>query len=105
MAHWDGFMSTRTTYRDCWTVEVAILNGGKNSPMGLIPIIFIPYSSSQLYKASNKPGAILRAFLHPFLEELEHAFIEGFDAEIFYPDVTIPTNQPQSSTNNMREIK
>jgi hypothetical protein len=68
-AHWDGFHPTRTTYKNCWVLEISLLNAGKTSSLGPLHVIFIPLSSTKLYK--QKGVSVLNAFATPFFEEMD----------------------------------
>jgi hypothetical protein len=68
---------------DCWIPEIVLLNTGKASQLGAIPILFRPASSDKLVK--NVDTNVLFAFLKPFIEELEDTFINGFPISYAYP--------------------
>ena len=81
MAHWDGFQSARTRQRDCWTLEISVLNGGMDLHPCTFPIMFIPISFVKFMEGSS--GTVLRACLKPFIAELEDLFVNGFST--LYP--------------------
>ena len=83
MGHWDGFQSARTRQRDCWSLEIVVLNTDKVSELGPIPILFIPASSDKLVKSDGTQ--VLSVFLEPFIQELEEMFINGFHVSYAYP--------------------
>lgn len=87
MAHWDGFQSARTRQRDCWTLEISVLNPGKHFCPCSFPIIFIPISCVKLIHENS--GNVLRACLEPFVTELEEIFAEGFKTLFSYKLETI----------------
>ena len=82
LGHWDGFQPTRTTYKNCWTLEIKILNAGKGSFLAPLPVVFIPLSSTKLYK--QKESTVMNFFLEPFIEELESLYIEGVQIKFSY---------------------
>jgi hypothetical protein len=61
---------------------VTILNAGKTSSIGPIPVLFIPMSSGKLFHCEDEH--VMNFFLSPFLSELEKAFIDGFEVEYAY---------------------
>ena len=83
MAHWDGFQPSRSTYKSCWTLEATILNSKKDSGIPPLPLVFIPLSSTKLYK--KKGNMVLNSFLKPFVEEMKTAYVEGFPVKYNYP--------------------
>lgn len=82
LAHWDGFQPTRTTYKNCWTLEIKILNGGKASFLAPLPVLFIPLSSTKLYK--QKGTSVMNFFLKPFINEMESLYNEGVQMKFAY---------------------
>jgi hypothetical protein len=76
MAHWDGFQSARTRQRDCWTLEISVLNAGMDLHACTFPVMFIPISCVKSMEGSS--GTVLRACLTPFIAELEDLFVNGF---------------------------
>jgi hypothetical protein len=46
-----------------------LLNAGKTSSLGPLHVIFIPLSSTKLYK--QKGVSVLNAFATPFFEEMD----------------------------------
>ncbi|MCO5595320.1 hypothetical protein L7F22_049361 [Adiantum nelumboides] len=89
MLHWDGFQAASTTIKDSAVVEVVVLNGGKRSIIGSLPVLFLPLSHKDLEK---KHSDILTSFLHPLICDLETSFSEGFDVDYSYPTNAIHTN-------------
>ena len=87
MAHWDGFQSARTRQRDCWTLEISVLNPGEHFCRCSFPIMFIPISCAKLIHENS--GNVLRACLEPFVTELEEIFTEGFKIRFSYKLETI----------------
>jgi hypothetical protein len=83
LGQWDGFQSARTRQRDCWIPEIVLLNTGKASQLGPIPILFRPASLDKLVK--NVDTNVLFFFLKPFIQELEDTFINGFPISYAYP--------------------
>ncbi|MCO5615146.1 hypothetical protein L7F22_069435 [Adiantum nelumboides] len=89
MLHWDGFQAASTTIKDSAVVEVVVLNGGKRSIIGSLPVLFLPLSHKDLEK---KHSDILASFLHPLICDLETSFSEGFDVDYSYPTNAVHTN-------------
>lgn len=83
LGHWDGFQSARTRQRPCWTLEVQILNAGKISSLGPIPVLFISAGSDKIIR--HEDASVLNAFLEPFIQDLEKVFITGFPVSYAYP--------------------
>lgn len=83
MLHWDGFQAASTTIKDSAVVEIAILNSGKNSIIGSIPVLFLPLSHKDL---ERKHGDILASFLQPLVNDLESSFLDGFEVDYAYPE-------------------
>lgn len=86
MLHWDGFQAASTTIKDSAVVEIVVLNGGKRSNIGSIPILFLPLSHKDL---ERKHGDILASFLHPLMKDLESSFLDGFEVDYAYPEKDI----------------
>ena len=82
IGHWDGFQSARTRHRDCWSLEIVVLNIGKVSEVGPIPILFIPASPDKLVKYND--AQVLSSFLEPFIQKLEEIFINGLHVSYAY---------------------
>ncbi|MCO5555122.1 hypothetical protein L7F22_008663 [Adiantum nelumboides] len=82
LLHWDGFQAASTTQKDSAVVEVVVLNGGKKSIVGSIPVLFLPFSHRDLLK---KNGDVLSSFLFPLISELESSFIDGFEVDYGVP--------------------
>lgn len=78
LLHWDGFQAASTTQKDSAVVEIVVLNGGKKSILGSIPVLFLPLSHRDLQK---KHGDVLSSFLSPLICELESSFLDGFEVE------------------------
>jgi hypothetical protein len=76
MFHWDGFSSAKTSLKNCWIVDLSILNYGRENILNPIPIMFIPSSSEKIIKQADPQ--ILTTFLKPLMIDLERVFIEGF---------------------------
>ncbi|MCO5612374.1 hypothetical protein L7F22_066641 [Adiantum nelumboides] len=76
LLHWDGFQAASTTQKDSAVVEIVVLNGGKGSFVGSIPVLFLPLSHKDLQK---KHGDVLSSFLSPLISELESSFLNGFE--------------------------
>lgn len=102
LAHWDGFQPTRTTYKNCWTLEITILNSGKTSSIGPLPVIFIPLSSTKLYKSTE--FHVMNYFLTPFIDEMEKAYIEGFQVQYPYDPRKIHESLIQSQPRYLFHI-
>lgn len=81
LLHWDGFQSSRTTQKDCGVVEIKILNGGKGSIIGVLPVLFIPFSCKKIIRKSN---TVFSAFLRPLMDELEDIYMNGVDVVYNY---------------------
>ncbi|MCO5561841.1 hypothetical protein L7F22_015465 [Adiantum nelumboides] len=82
LVHWDGFQTSRTTQKSCGVVEIMILNSGKYTSMGNLPVSFIPSKCKKIMKAS---GDVCGTCLEPLVNELESLYIEGLDVEFNYP--------------------
>ena len=67
-------------------VEIVIMNGGKRSIVGSIPVLFIPFSHKELEK---KHGDVLSSFLQPLIVELESSFMDGFEVDYAIPSEDI----------------
>ncbi|KAL3682778.1 hypothetical protein R1sor_000800 [Riccia sorocarpa] len=98
MGHWDGFQAASTVQKDCWTVELLILNGGRvpimESMLGKpIPILFIPLSSKLLFQTRAQEAHLLESFLIPLYRDLQRIYVKGFQF-IYQPvgDSTIERN-------------
>ncbi|MCO5548762.1 hypothetical protein L7F22_002224 [Adiantum nelumboides] len=89
MLHWDGFQAASTTIKNSAVVEVVVLNDGKRSVIGSLPVLFLPLSHKDLEK---KHSDILASFLHPLICDLETSNSEGFDVDYSYPTNAIHTN-------------
>ena len=102
-AHWDGFISTTTKYKDTWVVEIEILNAGLQNVMRPMPVVFIPASSKQIIKDLDE--GILIVFLAPFMHELELAFIEGFSMNFNYPPEVINPSLLNPNSNQQLKLR
>ncbi|MCO5562446.1 hypothetical protein L7F22_016074 [Adiantum nelumboides] len=80
--HWDGFQAATTTLKSSAVVEIIVLNGGKQSNVGFIPVLFLPLSHKEL---ERKHGDILSCFLEPLILELESMYVAGFEVDYAYP--------------------
>ncbi len=76
MFHWDGFSFTKTSLKNCWTVDLTILNCGRTNTLDPIPIMFIPSSSKKIIKQADP--YILTKFLKHLMIDLERLFVDGF---------------------------
>ncbi len=83
MFHWDGFSSAKTSLKNCWTVDLSILNCGRENILNPIPIMFIPSSSEKIIKQADPH--ILTTFLKPLMIDLERVFVDGFPVKYAYP--------------------
>lgn len=83
IAHWDGFQTARTTYQNTWTVEIMILNAGRNCSLTPLPVLFIPSSCKKIVK--QKRYELLNYFLEPFIRDLQTLFLEGVLTTYAYP--------------------
>ncbi len=83
MFHWDGFSSAKTSLKNCWTVDLSILNCGRENTLDPIPIMFIPSSSEKIIKQADPH--VLTAFLKPLMTDLERVFVDGFPVQYAYP--------------------
>jgi hypothetical protein len=83
MFHWDGFSSAKTSLKNCWTVDLSILNCGRANTLDPIPIMFIPSSSEKIIKQADPH--VLTTFLKPFMTDLERVFVDGFPVQYAYP--------------------
>ncbi len=72
MFHWVIFSSTKTSLKNCWRVDLSILNCGRANTLDPIPIKFISSSSRKIIKQA------LTTFLKPFTIDLERLFVDGF---------------------------
>ncbi|MCO5591175.1 hypothetical protein L7F22_045156 [Adiantum nelumboides] len=91
LLHWDGFQAASTTLKNSAVVEIVVLNGGKESKIGSIPVLFLPLSNKELEK---KHGDILSAFLQPLILELENMYLEGIEMDFVYPKDKIHESLP-----------
>lgn len=82
MLHWDGFSTAKTSSKNCWAVNLVVLNAGKLEPVGPIPILFIPTSSEKLIKSGDE---VLMSFLQPLITDLEAIYVNGFKVVYNYP--------------------
>ena len=97
----DGFQSTTTKYKDCWVVEVEVLNGGKENLQHPIPVIFIPASLEKLLRGTGEE--VMTAFLEPLMKELECVFIKGFEVLYnFPPELIFEGLSPLSGTGDLK---
>jgi hypothetical protein len=76
MAHWDGFQSARNRQRDCWTLEIFVLNVGMDLHPCTFSVMFILISYVKFMEGNN--ATVLRACLTPFIAELEDLFVNEF---------------------------
>jgi len=83
MFHWDGFSSANTSLKNCWIVDLNILNCGRTNTLDPNPILFIPSSSEKIIKQADP--RVLTTFLKPFMIDLERLFVDGFLVEYAYP--------------------
>ncbi|MCO5577982.1 hypothetical protein L7F22_031820 [Adiantum nelumboides] len=95
LLHWDGFQAASTTQKDSAVVEIVILNSGKQSILGSIPILFLPLSHKELQK---KHGDVLSSFLHPLMNELESSFLSGFNVNYAIPNENISSSLCRETT-------
>jgi len=84
VAHWNGFLLATTKYKDTWVVDIEVLNVGKQMGVGLMPVLFIPTSFNKIFK--HREEQILIVFLE-LIQELESAFLDGFDIVYYYLSV------------------
>lgn len=59
-----------------------VLNGGKSSIIGVLPVLFIPFSCKKIIRNSSDTFS---TFLRPLIDELEQLFIKGIDVFYNYP--------------------
>lgn len=90
MAHWDGFQSARTRQRDCWTLEIFVLNAGMDLHACIFVVLFIPIS--YVKSMEDNSGTVLRACLTPFMAELEDLFVNGYQTFFLYDYQRISMN-------------
>jgi hypothetical protein len=83
MFHWDGFSSVKTSLKNCWRMDLSILNCGRENTLDPIPIMFIPSSSEKIIKQADPH--VLTTFLKPLMTELERVFVDGFLVQYAYP--------------------
>jgi len=76
MFHWDGFSFAKTSLKNCWIVDLSILNCGRANTLDPIPIMFIPSSSEKIIKQADPH--VLITFLKPLMTDLERVFVDGF---------------------------
>jgi hypothetical protein len=50
MFHWDGFSFAKTSLKNCWIVDLSILNCGRANTFDPILVMFIPSSSEKIIK-------------------------------------------------------
>jgi hypothetical protein len=75
MLHWDGFSLTKTSLKTCWTLDLAILNVGKENNLAMM---FIP-------TIKQVDCNVLSTFLKPLIKDLENVFLDGFFVQYAYP--------------------
>lgn len=80
--HTDGFQASRTTQKDCYVIEIKVLNAGKHSTIDILPVLFIPLSSKKLIRTVEN---VFATFLQPLVAELESLFLNGFETYYNYP--------------------
>lgn len=90
MAYLDDFQIVCTCQRDCWTLKISVLNGGKNLHLCTIPIIFILISSIKFIEGSS--AMVLRACLKSFIMEFKQLFVNGFRTLFSYDSQIICMN-------------
>jgi hypothetical protein len=82
MFHWDEFSFAKTSLKNCWIVELSMLNCGRANTLDPIPIMFIPSSSEKIIKQADPH--VLTTFLKPLMTDLERLFIDGFLIQYAY---------------------
>ena len=82
MLHWDRFSTANTSSKNCWAVNLVVLNAGKLEPVGLIPILFIPTSFKKLIKSGD---GVLMSFIQPLITDMEAIYVNGFKMVYNYP--------------------
>ena len=102
-AHWDGFISTTTKYKDTWAVEIELLNLGLQNVMRPVPVVFITASSKQIIKDLDE--GILTVFLEPLMCKLESAFVEGFSMNFNYPSKVIDPSLLNPNSNQQLKLR
>ena len=103
MLHWDGFSTAKTSQKNCWTVDLVILNTRKIDPIGLIPILFILSSSNKFIKHAN--CNILTCFFNPLVKDLETFFIKKIPVLYAYPAEAISDKLPLIPTNELITLR
>ncbi len=83
MFHWDGFSFAKTSLKNCWTMDLSLLNCGRANTLDPTPIMFIPSSSKIIIKQANPH--VLTTFKKPFVTYLERLFVDGFLVQYAYP--------------------
>jgi len=83
MFHWDGFSSTKTSLKNCWTMDLSILNCGRANTLDPILIMFIPSSLEKIIKQVDPH--VLTTFLKPLMIDLKRVFVDGFLVQYAYP--------------------
>jgi hypothetical protein len=83
MFHWDGFSYAKISLKNCWTVDLSILNCGRANTLDPIPIMFIPSNLEKIIKQANPH--VLTTFLKPLMTDLEKVFVDGFLVQYAYP--------------------
>ena len=76
IAQWNGFQSAYIYQRDCWTLEISVLNARIDLHACTFSVMFIPISYVKFMEDSSR--TVLRACLIPFKAELEDLFVNGF---------------------------
>lgn len=97
VAHWNGFLLATTKYKDTWVVDIEVLNVGKQMGVGLMPVLFISASFNKIFKHMEEH--ILIVFLE-LIQELESAFLDGFDIVYNYPSCLISSQLPTASNED-----
>ena len=76
IAQWDKFQSAYSRQRDCWTLEISVLNARRDLHACTFSVMFIPISYVKFMEDNS--GIVLRANLILFIAELEDLFVNGF---------------------------
>jgi hypothetical protein len=83
MLHWDKFAFAKTSLKNCWKVDLSILNCARVNTLDPILIMFTPSNFKKIFKQADTH--ILTTFLKPLMIDLERVFVNGFPIQYAYP--------------------
>ena len=101
--HWDGFSTAKTNKKNCWVVDLIILNARKVDPIGPILVLFILSSSDKFIKHAD--CNILTFVLAPLVRDLETFFVKEFPVLYAYPTEVISDKLPLIPINELITLR